>query len=216
MARNINIQAMNEETINILSAWNNVFMHGSEYRKLAKEQIEKAQEAVDRINSARAEAVEGGMTLEEAVKAFPRTDADSILSVKEENYKTLCSSLRIKSANAQKLVPDSLFEAYKNRRENKAEYVQAIAEFLAELGLGGTERATEKVADALIECLPTSKKAVGKQKKAGHKIQDVVKNSYKDAFIASFLEYAICVKGCLTEAEDGTLSKTVYEEKEAE
>lgn len=213
MAKNINLQNMTDETLAILSGWNDSFMNGSEYRKLAKDEIAKAQEVVDKINSARAEAVANGMELAEAVKKFPRNDADSILSVKEENLKTVNTNIRLRASKAQKLVPDTLFEAYENRREDKSAYIQAIAEFLAELGLGGTERATEKVADALIECLPTAKKAVGKKKLAGHKIQDVAKNSYKDAFIAAFLEYAINVKGCLTQAEDGTLSRTVYEEK---
>ena len=95
--------------------------------------------------------------------------------------------------------------------QKKKDYVKAIATFLGEMGIAGTDRATEKVADALVEWLPTAKKAVGKQKTAGHKVQDVSKMNYQDMFIAAFLEYAINVKGCLDQAKDGTLTFHVFE-----
>ena len=213
MAKNINLQNITNETLGILSGWNYAFMNGQELRKTAKQAVEKAQEEVNKINQLRAEAVAQGKTTQEAVSAFSRLEADNKLNKAEEEYKKVCGDLREQANRAKKLVPDGVYEAYQNRAQNKSGYTRKIAEFLAEMGISGTDRACEKVADALAQCLNTCKKATGKAKKSGRKIQYLAKVAYQDLFIAAFIDYAVCVKGCLTEEQDGVLTLTVYEQE---
>ena len=83
MAKNINLQNMTNDTLNILSAWNYAFIMGQELRKLAKSKVDEAQKAVDKVNNARQACIDAGMSLDEAISKNSRVEADNALSKAE-------------------------------------------------------------------------------------------------------------------------------------
>lgn len=211
MAKNINIQNVTEETMSALSAYYHAVVTGKETRKTLKAEVTKAEEEVTRIKNLRQAMVDGGATWDEAISAHSLATANSALAEAEDAYKEGTKAIRLAQAKATKLVPDSLYEGYKNRKTDRAAYINALTEFFAELGLSGTERGVEKLGDGISDWLVGGKKATGKQAEAGHLLGDWTKATFRDMVIRAFIEYAVFEKGCFDKDSEGNLSLHVYE-----
>lgn len=216
MAKNINIQTINEETMEALSAYYHAVVTGKNTRKNLKAEVTKAEETIQTIKNRRQAMVDGGATWDEAISANSLLEANAALATAEENYKDGCRDLRIAMSKATKLVPDSLYEGYTNRKTDRAAYVKALSEFFAEMGLVGTERGVEKLGDGIADWLVGGKKATGKKAEAGHLLADWTKATFRDMVIRAFIEYAVFEKGCFDKDDEGNLSLHVYEEKKEE
>lgn len=216
MSKNINLGTINAETVEILSGYYHAVITGKARRAELKKAIAEAEEGVQAVKDARAEAMEQGMTADDAIRAHSMTDANAALAEAEDNYNEGCKALRLAQAKATKLVPDSLFEGYQNRKADRAGYIKALAEFLAELGLAGTERGVEKVGEGISDYLFGGRKATGKKLEDGHVLADWTKASFRDMVIRAFIEYALFEKGVFDKDENSYLTLHKFEEESKE
>lgn len=213
MAKNINIQNITNEALEAMSSYYHAIRTGKTTRAALKKAVTLCEEEVAKIKARRQAMVDEGANWDEAISANPLMDAQNLLAEVEDDYKEGCKALRLAQAKATKLVPDSLYEGYKNRKTDRDAYIVALSEFFAELGLGGTERGIEKLGDGISDWLVGGKKATGKSAEAGHLLGDWTKNTFKDMVIRAFIEYAVFEKGCFDADEEGYLTLHVYEEK---
>lgn len=217
MAKKINFGTINNQAMEALNNWNYVDILGGEIRATAKKAVNDAQARIDAILAERQEAVKGGMSLDDAVKAHSTVEAQSALLKAQDNQKETAKSLREKQNGAKALVPADLYKAYtvKNQNGDAAPFVLGIREFLATIGINTPDVATAKFAETLAVRLGRNN-ATGKQKKEGHKRQDLKEAQFADAVIREFLEFLINDKGVLDQAQDGTLSYHDFSKDNAE
>ena len=168
MARNINIATMNAETINALSSYYQAYRTASDVRACLKKAVEDAQQQVDQAKSARQALIDGGMPVDQAVLQVNVQAWNDALTIAEDKKKEGERDLRLAMAKATKLVPDSLFEGYQNRKTDREAFIVSVREFLLELGLSGTDRGVEKIGEGISDWLIGGKSATGKSKKEGH------------------------------------------------
>lgn len=207
MAKKINFGTINNQAMEAINNWNYVDLNGAEVRKTAKAQVESAQKKVDDILAIRADAVAQGLTVDEAVQKYSTVEAQASLLKAQDDAKDVAKNLREKQNGAKALVPADLYKAYtvKNQTGDAAPFVLGIREFLGTIGINTPDVATAKFAETLAVRLGRNN-ATGKQKKEGHKRQDLKEAQFADAVIREFLEFLINDKGVLDQAQDGTLS----------
>lgn len=213
MAKNINLQNINPETLAILSGFYHDTVKGQTIRKDAKAPLVKAQEALDAKKAERQALVDNGATWNEAINAISILEETEAVARAEEDYKSTCTEIRVRCAKATALVPDSLYDAYKGRKTDRDAYISALSEFLAELGLCGTERGVEKVGDGIYEYLVGSAKATGKTLAAGHLLKDWTKTTFKDMVVRAFIEFGVYTKKAFDVDEEFNLSLHNFEEE---
>lgn len=206
MAKKLNFGNISAETLSVLNKWNKADIFGADRRATAKTQVNAAQEQVDTIKRLRDEAVAGGMSVDDAIRAFPMREAMATLENAKDGYNAVCKAIREEQNEAKALIPENMYQAYvvRNISGDSTEFCAQVREFLVSIGLEAPAVASAKFADIIASRIGR-RKASGKAKKEGHKTSDLTKASFADMFIREFLEFCINEKGVLDQLEDGTL-----------
>ena len=215
MARKINFGTINADALQALNRWNVVDVTGGACRQTAKIAVTKAESALQAILDLRAQAVAGGMKLDDAVRKYSTVQAQADLLKAQDAYKAECKRLRDEQIPAKALVPADLYKAYvlKNQTGDAAPFVLGIMEFLGNMGINTPEVASAKFAETMSVRLGRQK-ASGKNKKDGHKTQDLKQAGFADMVVREFLEFCLNDKGVLDQSADGTLSYHDFEADE--
>lgn len=215
MSKNINLGTINHTSFDAIATYYRTVMTERELRKTAKAAVDKAAENLEDCKQGAAALIAGGASVEEASSTFNTANFSGALANAQEAYTALCADIRTKKATATNLVPDSLFEAYTNRKDDKQSFIDAIRDFLLGLGLTGTDRGVERLGEGMSLHLTGSNKATGKSAKSGHLLKDWTKNTFKDMTIRAFIEYALFDKGVFEVDEDYNLTIKTFEDEEA-
>lgn len=218
MAKNINVNTITEEAINLLSAYNVAWKTAPSIRKACKEKIVAAEKAVADIVTKREALIESGVSENEAISKFSCLEENKRLSVAKQEMIDKNKELNAKFSEGRSLVSDDLYNAYILYLTNGdiTKFKKALVTFLATIGIIADSEwsKTNKIAQVLIANISGATKATGKSREEGNYVKARAKNAFKDIFVAAFLQFIVKEKGVLDENKDYTLSRHNFDKQE--
>lgn len=134
--------------------------------------------------------IKQGMSVDEVVAKFPRTEVDNEIRKAEDTHKKNVEPLNKDMKESYKFVPDALFDAY-NKKINegkRGDFLNAIKEFLTNLGLEVSGAQLTKFAESMSDKLgakyATSKAII----KNNTLVTAISKAQFNKLFMAVFCE----------------------------
>ena len=134
--------------------------------------------------------IKQGMSVDEVVAKFPRTEVDNEIRKAEDTHKKNVEPLNKDMKESYKFVPDALFDAY-NKKINegkRGDFLNAIKEFLTNLGLEVSGAQLTKFAESMSDKLgakyATSKAII----KNNTLVTAMKKNQFNKLFMAVFVD----------------------------
>lgn len=137
--------------------------------------------------------IKQGMSVDEVVAKFPRTEVDNEIRKAEDTHKKNVEPLNKDMRESYKFVPDALFDAY-NKKINegkRGDFLNTIKDFLTNLGLevSGSQltKFAESMSDKLGAKYATSKAII----KNNTLVTAMKKNQFNKLFMAVFCDMYI-------------------------
>lgn len=134
--------------------------------------------------------IKQGMSVDEVVAKFPRTEVDNEIRKAEDTHKKNVEPLNKDMKESYKFVPDALFDAY-NKKINegkRGDFLKSIKEFLTNLGLEVSGAQLTKFAESMSDKLgakyATSKTII----KNNTLVTAMKKNQFNKLFMAVFVD----------------------------
>lgn len=211
MAKKINLTTINATSLTKLSNFNVALFKLADLKKQYDEDCNKVQEKIDELKASRGEAIDGGMSVDEAVAKYSTVELENKLTVLAVNYKTDCKPYKEDKKKACSLVPDSVFEGYVKSMDSvdgsSSEMTKTVIDFLKEVGVVAPEAASSKLASWLVlHSAGSRRSSIANLLKKGDYFSSKKKDTLKEDFIRCFLQYGVKVKGVYEVNADYTIS----------
>ena len=156
-----------------------------------KAEMKPLKAKLDAILANRDNDMKQGMSVDEVVVKFPRTEIDNEIRKAETNHQAIVEPLNKAMKDSYVFVPENIFTAYtlKINDGKRGEFLKAITEFLSNLGIEGCSQGqiskfAESMSDKLGAKYATSKKIVND----GVLVTAMKKNQFNKLFMAVFCE----------------------------
>ncbi|RHP24375.1 hypothetical protein DWZ63_10500 [Clostridium sp. AF34-13] len=195
MAKNqINFSKMTEVAHNQLNTFKESAYAIAEEDLRFKAEMKPLKAKLDAILANRDNDMKQGMSVDEVVVKFPRTEIDNEIRKAETNHQVIVEPLNKAMKDSYVFVPENIFTAYtlKINDGKRGEFLKAITEFLSNLGIEGCSQGqiskfAESMSDKLGAKYATSKKIV----EDGTLVTAMKKNQFNKLFMAVFCEMYI-------------------------
>nr|DAJ88419.1 MAG TPA: hypothetical protein [Bacteriophage sp.] len=159
-----------------------------------KAEMKPLKAKLDAILANRDNDMKQGMSVDEVVVKFPRTEIDNEIRKAETNHQAIVEPLNKAMKDSYVFVPENIFTAYtlKINDGKRGEFLKAITEFLSNLGIEGCSQGqiskfAESMSDKLGAKYATSKKIVND----GVLVTAMKKNQFNKLFMAIFCDMYI-------------------------
>lgn len=159
-----------------------------------KAEMKPLKAKLDAILANRDNGMKQGMSVDEVVVKFPRTEIDNEIRKAETNHQAILEPLNKAMKDTYIFVPENIFTAYtlKINDGKRGEFLKAITEFLSNLGIEGCSQGqiskfAESMSDKLGAKYATSKKIVND----GVLVTAMKKNQFNKLFMAIFCDMYI-------------------------
>ena len=159
-----------------------------------KAEMKPLKAKLDAILANRDNDMKQGMSVDEVVVKFPRTEIDNEIRKAETNHQAIVEPLNKAMKDSYVFVPENIFTAYtlKINDGKRGEFLKAITEFLSNLGIEGCSQGqiskfAESMSDKLGAKYATSKKIVNE----GLLVTAMKKNQFNKLFMAIFCDMYI-------------------------
>lgn len=191
MAKNqINFKKMTEEARTQLNTFKESAYAIAEEDLRFKAEMKPLKARLEIILKNRDNDIKQGMSVDEVVAKFPRTEVDNEIRKAEDTHKKNVEPLNKDMKESYKFVPDALFDAY-NKKINegkRGDFLNAIKEFLTNLGLEVSGAQLTKFAESMSDKLgakyATSKAII----KNNTLVTAMKKNQFNKLFMAVFVD----------------------------
>ncbi len=191
MAKNqINFTKITEETRTQLNTFKESAYAIAEEDLRFKAEMKPLKARLEIILKNRDNDIKQGMSVDEVVAKFPRTEVDNEIRKAEDTHKKNVEPLNKDMKESYKFVPDALFDAY-NKKINegkRGDFLNAIKEFLTNLGLEVSGAQLTKFAESMSDKLgakyATSKAII----KNNTLVTAMKKNQFNKLFMAVFVD----------------------------
>ena len=195
MAKNqINFTKMSKEATAQLKSFKESALAIAEEDLRFKAEMQPLKAKLDAILANRDNDMKQGMSVDEGVVKFPRTEIDNEIRKAETNHQVIVEPLNKAMKDSYVFVPENIFTAYtlKINDGKRGEFLKAITEFLSNLGIEGCSQGqiskfAESMSDKLGAKYATSKKIV----EDGTLVTAMKKNQFNKLFMAVFCEMYI-------------------------
>ena len=195
MAKNqINFTKMSKEATAQLKSFKESALAIAEEDLRFKAEMQPLKAKLDAILANRDNDMKQGMSVDEVVVKFPRTEIDNEIRKAETNHQVIVEPLNKAMKDSYVFVPENIFTAYtlKINDGKRGEFLKAITEFLSNLGIEGCSQGqiskfAESMSDKLGAKYATSKKIV----EDGTLVTAMKKNQFNKLFMAVFCEMYI-------------------------
>lgn len=220
MSKSINLQSINPKTFELLSTFNEADTIVYAITEDHRDKVKKLKAEKEDILTKRAEAIEKGMSLDDAIHAYSIESVDSRLRAEDTRFKDVVAPYKKHYNECIKWVDDTTYDAYKKAMGEKVEcemsLTTATIKFLEAMGIEASENGkTSKIADYILSYAKGGRKARRKDREEGRKVSIRSKKEFKELWILAFIDYAVNVKGCYKVIDNGALEMTTYDEKTA-
>ena len=159
-----------------------------------KAEMKPLKAKLDAILANRDNDMKQGMSVDEVVVKFPRTEIDNEIRKAETNHQAIVEPLNKAMKDSYVFVPENIFTAYtlKINDGKRGEFLKAITEFLSNLGIEGCSQGqiskfAESMSDKLGAKYATSKKIVNDSVL----VTAMKKNQFNKLFMAIFCDMYI-------------------------
>lgn len=159
-----------------------------------KAEMKPLKAKLDAILANRDNDMKQGMSVDDVVVKFPRTEIDNEIRKAETNHQAIVEPLNKAMKDSYVFVPENIFTAYtlKINDGKRGEFLKAITEFLSNLGIEGCSQGqiskfAESMSDKLGAKYATSKKIVND----GVLVTAMKKNQFNKLFMAIFCDMYI-------------------------
>ena len=238
MAKNIVLNTVSADFIQSVSDFSVVRNELARLAEVRNKAFAKADEKEAEIKKLRTEAMEGGMTADDAIARYPLTEADAIRTAAKADYEKAAAPHIKARQNALASVPDEIYYSYyksieagkmdavgllriqkgKSVEERKVErsFKAEIRDFLVSIGAGKTdnETAVNKCAEALrtwtAGAVNDNKSGDGKLLKAKSK------NLFREQFLRAFIQYGVSRNYLVVNADHTVTVREFNKEEKAE
>lgn len=191
MAKNqINFKKMTEEARTQLNTFKESAYAIAEEDLRFKAEMKPLKARLEIVLKNRDNDIKQGMSVDEVVAKFPRTEVDNEIRKAEDTHKKNVEPLNKDMKESYKFVPDALFDAY-NKKINegkRGDFLKAIKEFLTNLGLEVSGAQLTKFAESMSDKLgakyATSKAII----KNNTLVTAMKKNQFNKLFMAVFVD----------------------------
>lgn len=195
MAKNqINFSKMTEETHTQLITFKESALAIAVEDLRFKAEMKPLKAQLENILANRQNDMKQGMSVDEVVVKFPRTEIDNEIRKAETNHQAIVEPLNKAMKDSYVFVPENIFTAYtlKINDGKRGEFLKAITEFLSNLGIEGCSQGqiskfAESMSDKLGAKYATSKKIVND----GVLVTAMKKNQFNKLFMAIFCDMYI-------------------------
>lgn len=195
MAKNqINFSKMTEIAHNQLITFKESALAIAQEDLRFKAEMKPLKAKFDAILANRDNDMKQGISVDEVVVKFPRTEVDNEIRKAETTHQVILEPLNKAMKEAYIFVPENIFTAYtlKINDDKRGEFLKAITEFLSNLGIEGCSQGqiskfAESMSDKLGAKYATSKKIV----EDGTLVTAMKKNQFNKLFMAVFCDMYI-------------------------
>ena len=195
MAKNqINFSKMTEIAHNQLITFKESALAIAQEDLRFKAEMKPLKAKLDAILANRDNDMKQGISVDEVVIKFPRTEVDNEIRKAETTHQVILEPLNKAMKEAYIFVPENIFTAYtlKINDGKRGEFLKAITEFLSNLGIEGCSQGqiskfAESMSDKLGAKYATSKKIV----EDGTLVTAMKKNQFNKLFMAVFCDMYI-------------------------
>lgn len=195
MAKNqINFSKMTEIAHNQLITFKESALAIAQEDLRFKAEMKPLKAKLDAILANRDNDMKQGISVDEVVVKFPRTEVDNEIRKAETTHQVILEPLNKAMKEAYIFVPENIFTAYtlKINDDKRGEFLKAITEFLSNLGIEGCSQGqiskfAESMSDKLGAKYATSKKIV----EDGTLVTAMKKNQFNKLFMAVFCDMYI-------------------------
>lgn len=195
MAKNqINFSKMTEIAHNQLITFKESALAIAQEDLRFKAEMKPLKAKLDAILANRDNDMKQGISVDEVVVKFPRTEVDNEIRKAETTHQVILEPLNKAMKEAYIFVPENIFTAYtlKINDGKRGEFLKAITEFLSNLGIEGCSQGqiskfAESMSDKLGAKYATSKKIV----EDGTLVTAMKKNQFNKLFMAVFCDMYI-------------------------
>lgn len=192
MAKNqINFTKMSKEATAQLNTFKDSALAIATEDLRFKAEMKPLKAKLDAILANRDNDIKQGMSVDEVVAKFPRTEVDNEIRKAETNHQAIVEPLNKAMKDSYVFVPENIFTAYtlKINDGKRGEFLKAITEFLSNLGIEGCSQGqiskfAESMSDKLGAKYATSKKIVND----GVLVTAMKKNQFNKLFMAVFVD----------------------------
>ena len=192
MAKNqINFSKMTEIAHNQLITFKESALAIAQEDLRFKAEMKPLKAKLDAILANRDNDMKQGISVDEVVVKFPRTEVDNEIRKAETTHQVILEPLNKAMKEAYIFVPENIFTAYtlKINDGKRGEFLKAITEFLSNLGIEGCSQGqiskfAESMSDKLGAKYATSKKIV----EDGTLVTAMKKNQFNKLFMAVFCD----------------------------
>lgn len=192
MAKNqINFSKMTEIAHNQLITFKESALAIAQEDLRFKAEMKPLKAKLDAIIANRDNDMKQGMSVDEVIAKFPRTEVDNEIRKAETNHQAIVEPLNKAMKDSYVFVPENIFTAYtfKINDGKRGEFLKAITEFLSNLGIEGCSQGqiskfAESMSDKLGAKYATSKKIV----EDGTLVTAMKKNQFNKLFMAVFVD----------------------------
>lgn len=192
MSKNqINFTKMSQEATMQLQSFKESALAIAQEDLRFKAEMKPLKAKLDAILANRDNDMKQGMSVDEVVVKFPRTEIDNEIRKAETNHQAIVEPLNKAMKDTYIFVPENIFTAYtlKINDGKRGDFLKVITEFLSNLGIGGCSQGqiskfAESMSDKLGAKYATSKKIV----EDGTLVTAMKKNQFNKLFIAVFCD----------------------------
>lgn len=212
MARNVNMNAITDEAINMLSSYNIAWRTAQDIRKVHNDLIKKYKADLEKLQEKRRELIEGGMPVNEAISKISTLEVSKKLEKERQALRDDNKALNDKFAEGRCMVDnDEVYNAYLSYLEtgDNEKFKLYLVKFFATIGIDAKSEwaRTNRFTNIIIARTSGVLKATGKYRKEGAYTKPRSKEGFKDIFVAAFLEFMVRDRHILDENEDFTLTR---------
>lgn len=212
MARNINMNAITDEAINMLSTYNIAWRTAKDIRKVHNDLIKKYKSDLEKLQEKRKELIEGGMPVNEAISKISTLEVSKKLEKERQALRDDNKALNDKFAEGRCMVDnDEVYNGYLHYLEtgDNEKFKLYLVKFFATIGIDAKSEwaRTNRFTNIIIARTSGVLKATGKYREEGAYTKPRSKEGFKDIFIAAFLEFMVRDRHVLDENKDFTLTR---------
>ena len=152
MAKNqINFTKMNEETMAQLRTFKDCALAIAKEDLRFKAEVKPLKAQLESILSNRENDLAQGFSIDEVAQKFPRLEVDNAIRKAENEHKAIVEPLNKSMRETYTFVPENIHEAYKKKidEQKRGDFLDAIKQFLNNLGLECTQGQISKFAESM-------------------------------------------------------------------
>lgn len=211
-SRNINMNAITDEAINMLSTYNIAWRTAKDIRKVHNDLIKKYKNDLEKLQEKRKELIEGGMPVNEAISKISTLEVSKKLEKERQALRDDNKALNAKFSEGRCMVDnDEVYNGYLHYLEtgDNEKFKLYLVKFFATIGIDAKSEwaKTNRFTNIIIARTSGVLKATGKYREEGAYTKPRSKEGFKDIFIAAFLEFMVRDRHVLDENKDFTLTR---------